>query len=93
MFTISEVFDSRYQKGFTAAADEVDSDNDEEDIGGIFKKVSKHQQKMKLDKDNMNLTESSLMFPWNTVTKDWTAGEVIRVFTDIQVKNINIVLK
>ncbi|CAG9761928.1 unnamed protein product [Ceutorhynchus assimilis] len=67
------VFDAQYQKAQQETQNEASSD--EEDIGGIFKKVSKDQQKKKLEKDNMNLTESPLMFPWNTVTKDWTEEE------------------
>lgn len=55
--------------------------NDDEEIGGMFKKVSKAQHILQSRKDNMNLTESSLMFPWNTATKDWTTEEVFSIFT------------
>lgn len=70
------VFDTKFQKQAAEAETQQESDNEEEDIGGIFKKVSKQQQKLKSEKDNMNLMESSLMFPWNTATKDWTEEEV-----------------
>lgn len=70
------VFDTKFQKQAAETEAQQESDNEEEDIGGIFKKVSKQQQKLKSDKDNMNLMESSLMFPWNTATKDWTDEEV-----------------
>lgn len=47
-------------------------DSDEhEDIGGLFKKVSRDQQKTKLERDTMNLTESSLMMAWNAPMEDW----------------------
>ncbi|KAJ8925423.1 hypothetical protein NQ315_009255 [Exocentrus adspersus] len=51
---------------------EEDSNKDEDDkIGGLFKKVSRDQEKVKLNKDSMNVTETSLMLPWGTTTRDW----------------------
>ncbi|KAG5892001.1 hypothetical protein JTB14_007749 [Gonioctena quinquepunctata] len=50
---------------------EEHEDLNEDDIGGLFKKVSKDQQKIKQNKDTMNLTESSLILPWNSAIKDW----------------------
>nr|CAI5861220.1 unnamed protein product [Callosobruchus analis] len=46
-------------------------DGEEENIGGLFKKVSKEQHNAKVSKDTMNLTESSLSSPWNSAVKDW----------------------
>ena len=50
---------------------EDEDQDDEETIGGLFKKAAKTQQKLKLDKDTMNLTETSLILPWNAPTKNW----------------------
>lgn len=54
------------------------SENGEEDdeIGGLFKVVSKEIQKQKKEAHNLNMFESSLFQPWNTdVTKDWLHPE------------------
>ncbi|XP_050315888.1 ribosome biogenesis protein BMS1 homolog [Anthonomus grandis grandis] len=69
------VFDAKYQKDLADSQQKEEQSEEEGDIGGIFKKVSKAQEKLKSDKDNMNLMESSLMFPWDTATKDWTQEE------------------
>ncbi|KAF7268429.1 hypothetical protein GWI33_018439 [Rhynchophorus ferrugineus] len=55
----------------------VDKTSDhEDDIDELLtKKVTREQEKILLEKDNMDLVESSLMFPWNTATKDWTSEE------------------
>ncbi|XP_030765681.1 ribosome biogenesis protein BMS1 homolog [Sitophilus oryzae] len=53
---------------------EENSDNDSvEDL--ITRNVTKEQEKIRLEKDTMDLTESALIFPWNTATKDWTTEE------------------
>ncbi|CAH1999817.1 unnamed protein product [Acanthoscelides obtectus] len=56
---------------------------EEEDIGGLFKKVSKEQQNTKVNKDTMNLTESSLSLPWKAAVKDWLEPNV-RIFVYIK---------
>ena len=73
------VFDSKYQKELADSNKQQESESDTEDIGGLFKKVSKDQRKLKLDKDSMDLTESCLRFPWNTECKDWTDEEVSKI--------------
>lgn len=56
-------------------------ESEEDDIDDLItKKLTREQEKILLDKDNMDLIESSLMFPWNTTTKDWTVEEVKLVF-------------
>ncbi|EFA08649.2 ribosome biogenesis protein BMS1 homolog [Tribolium castaneum] len=50
-------------------------EDEEETIGGLFKKVSRAQQKLKLDKDTMNLPESSLIQPWNAPVRDYLTEE------------------
>lgn len=87
------VFDTKFQKQAAETEAQQESDNEEEDIGGIFKKVSKQQQKLKSDKDNMNLMESSLMFPWNTATKDWTDEEVSVLFVILSKTIFRVMLK
>ncbi|XP_066142906.1 ribosome biogenesis protein BMS1 homolog [Euwallacea fornicatus] len=69
------VFDSRYERQKLDSENQENSESDSADIGGIFKKVSKEQQELKAEKDNMNSKDSPLMFPWNTETKDWTDEE------------------
>ncbi|XP_018580000.1 ribosome biogenesis protein BMS1 homolog [Anoplophora glabripennis] len=66
------VFDSKHN--FVTQESESSSD-DEDNIGGLFKKVSRDQEKLKLNKDSMNLTESSLMLPWGASTRDWLDTE------------------
>ncbi|ENN71782.1 hypothetical protein D910_02524 [Dendroctonus ponderosae] len=63
------------QEEYSVDNEETVGNDDEEEIGGMFKKVSRTQHMLQSRKDNMNLIESSLMFPWNTVTKDWTTEE------------------
>ncbi|XP_044252680.1 ribosome biogenesis protein BMS1 homolog [Tribolium madens] len=48
---------------------------EEETLGGLFKKVSRTQQKLKLDKDTMNLPESALIQPWNAPIRDYLNEE------------------
>ncbi|KAJ8980502.1 hypothetical protein NQ317_005685 [Molorchus minor] len=60
----------------TTDIDNNDKSNDDtEEIGGLFKKVSINQQRKNVNKDSMNIFESSLMLPWNTPTKDWSEAE------------------
>ncbi|XP_023311232.1 ribosome biogenesis protein BMS1 homolog [Anoplophora glabripennis] len=66
------VFDSKHN--FVTQESESSSD-DEDNIGGLFKKASRDQEKLKLNKDSMNLTESSLMLPWGASTRDWLDTE------------------
>ncbi|XP_060536199.1 ribosome biogenesis protein BMS1 homolog [Cylas formicarius] len=63
------VFDSKHLK---EASEEADLDEEMEEVGGFLKKVSRDQQKIKTEKDTINLLESPLMLPWNAATKDWT---------------------
>lgn len=67
------IFDSKQK--FVAQESESSSD-DEGNIGGLFKKVSRDQEKLKLNKDSMNLTESSLILPWGTFTRNWLDADV-----------------
>ncbi|KAL1497516.1 hypothetical protein ABEB36_008462 [Hypothenemus hampei] len=73
MKQIYGVFEPSYQKGLKETEQEELSENENQtDIGGLFRKASKHQEKLKSDRDRQNLMESSLMFSWDTKTKDWT---------------------
>nr|XP_023014590.1 ribosome biogenesis protein BMS1 homolog [Leptinotarsa decemlineata] len=54
---------------------EQDKDSEGEDIGGLFRKVSRDQQRVKQNKDIMDLPESSLLLPWNAPMKDWLEPE------------------
>lgn len=47
-----------------------------EEIGGLFKKVSKEQERVKIDKDNMNLLDSSLNLPWSNPVENWLEPQV-----------------
>lgn len=67
------IFDSKHN---LATQENESSSDDEDDIGGLFKKVSRDQEKLKLNKDSMNLTESSLMLPWGAFTRDWLDADV-----------------
>ncbi|KAK5648319.1 hypothetical protein RI129_003211 [Pyrocoelia pectoralis] len=53
--------------------DKLETDNPEdEEIGGLFKVVSKNVQKHKMKHANLNAAECSLFEPWNTeAAKDW----------------------
>nr|CAH7762250.1 unnamed protein product [Callosobruchus chinensis] len=62
---------STKQSSHTENGEADREDDEEENIGGLFKKVSKEQQNAKVSKDTMNLTESSLSAPWNSAVKDW----------------------
>lgn len=60
---------------------------EQDEIGGLFKKVTKEQHQLKQNKDVMNLPESSLMLPWNAIMKDWTLPEVGHFFTNLVILN------
>lgn len=47
-----------------------------EEIGGLFKKVSKDQERLKIDKDNMNLLDTSLIMPWSNPVQNWLGPQV-----------------
>lgn len=68
------IFDSKHK--LASEESESSGSDDEDNIGGLFKKVSRDQEKLKLSKDSMNLTESSLMLPWGTSTRDWLDTDV-----------------
>lgn len=56
-----------------------DGDNIEDqdgEIGGLFKKVSREQQRVQMDKANLNLTESTLIMPWSNLVTDWLTPQV-----------------
>lgn len=54
-----------------------ENEESEDEIGGLFKKVSKEQQKLIMHKDNLNLTDSSLMMPWsNSSEENWLEPKV-----------------
>lgn len=65
------VFDVKHSK----EQEEKEELSDGDEIGGLFKKVSKDQQILKQSKDSMNLTESTLRMPWNSEMKDWLEEE------------------
>lgn len=73
------VFDSRRPQQQAALKDEehVDSNSDEEqeELGGLFKVVSQEQKQLKLEKDNMNLLESSLFTTWESSVRNWLDDE------------------
>ncbi|CAH1163978.1 unnamed protein product [Phaedon cochleariae] len=46
-------------------------------IGELFKKVSRNQHEIRENKDIINLTESSLSLPWDSVMTDWTDPQKI----------------
>ncbi|CAG9864052.1 unnamed protein product [Phyllotreta striolata] len=64
-----------FQDEHDEKAEEETEDSQENEIGGLFRKVSKEQHQLKRNKDVMNLTESSLMLPWDSPMKDWTLPE------------------
>ncbi|KAK9873822.1 hypothetical protein WA026_002180 [Henosepilachna vigintioctopunctata] len=50
---------------------EISEDNDNFD-DGLLRKVSNQQKKIIMDKESLNAEESSLLQPWNSLTRDWT---------------------
>ncbi|CAH0550084.1 unnamed protein product [Brassicogethes aeneus] len=64
------VFDAKHNKQQDAAESE-----DDEEIGGLFKKVSKEQEKIRTDKESMDLVESPLSLPWNSNVQNWLEDE------------------
>lgn len=52
-----------------------ESEDEEEGIGGLFKKVTKDQEKLRTEKESMDLIESSLSQPWNSKMEDWLAPD------------------
>lgn len=72
------IFESKYLRQAAkteAEAKEEESDNEEDMLGGLFKKASNEQQKIRLEKDNLNAQESSLFVPWNEEVRDWLEEE------------------
>lgn len=71
-------YESKFQRELREQQESQKQDNKEEDydIGTMFKVVSHDQQRLKMDKDSMDLVESSLFMPWNSSTKDWLDPEV-----------------
>ncbi|KRT86470.1 hypothetical protein AMK59_550 [Oryctes borbonicus] len=65
------IFDNKIEE--SDKPDDVNVDDGE--IGGLFKVVSREQQKRKIEKDSMNLTESSLLMPWSSNVEDYTDPE------------------
>ncbi|XP_017781271.1 PREDICTED: ribosome biogenesis protein BMS1 homolog [Nicrophorus vespilloides] len=68
------VFDNKYLKPQDEEIEE-DSGDDEDNIGGLFKKISVEQQKLKMEKDKMDLIESTLFMPWNSNIRNWIDPE------------------
>lgn len=66
------VFDKKRQQNEEEDNKDV---NDHDELGGLFKVVSEEQKKLKLEKDTMNLIESSLFMPWESSIRDWTEDE------------------
>ncbi|KAK9727914.1 40S ribosome biogenesis protein Tsr1 and BMS1 C-terminal [Popillia japonica] len=64
------IFDNKIEN-----SDEQDDTNDDDEIGGLFKVASQKQQKLKIEKDSMDLEESSLLMPWHTDVQDFTDPE------------------
>lgn len=67
----SSAFIGKYERKQTKETRENETNEQDNDIGGLFRIVSHEQQKHKLEKDSMDLTESSLFMPWKANTKDW----------------------
>lgn len=70
--SFSGVFDGKYE-----SLDKQESADDDEDaeIGGLFRAVSK--QKSRTEKDSMDLMESSLSMPWSSSVQNFTDPQVI----------------
>lgn len=66
-------YESKFHKENT---EEMEAETEKEDIGGLFRVASRDEQRKKIEKDSLNLTESSLFMPWNAPTKDWLDPEV-----------------
>lgn len=57
--------------------DQQSSDVDESgEIGGLFRIISRDQQKLKVEPDSMDIIESSLLIPWSTKVENFTHTEV-----------------
>lgn len=69
------IFESKLQNQPSESNDNEVRD-EESEIGGLFRVVSHEQQKQKMNKDSMNLTESSLFEPWNANVRNWLDPEV-----------------
>lgn len=70
----------KYESKFQREAEEEEKKKDEnekeeEDIGGLFKVVSHEERRKKMEKDSLDLVESSLYTPWNVSVKDWLDPE------------------
>lgn len=63
------VFDQKYIGD--GEKSQAENDGIEEEIGGLFKKVSKEQERVKIAKHNMDLNESSLIMPWSSSVDNW----------------------
>ncbi|KAL3286904.1 hypothetical protein HHI36_001390 [Cryptolaemus montrouzieri] len=55
--------------------EDVSGEINEDELGGLLRKVSNQQQKIIMDKETMNAEESSLIQPWNSKMRDWTTHE------------------
>lgn len=65
------VFDVKHSKDPQIVNEEPEDD----EIGGLFKKISRDQHILKQSKDSMNLVESTLQMPWSAETKDFLEPE------------------
>lgn len=62
----------KYESKFQKEAEEAKRVEDEQDdIGGLFRAASHDEQRKKIEKDSLNLEESSLFMPWNASVKNW----------------------
>lgn len=61
----------KYESKFQKEVEEKNLADTQDDIGGLFKVVSHDEQRKKMEKDSLNLIESSLFTPWNTPVKNW----------------------
>ncbi|GJQ65989.1 hypothetical protein Trydic_g4082 [Trypoxylus dichotomus] len=67
------VFDNKIEE--SDKPEDVNEDINDGEIGGLFKLVSREQQKQKIEKNSMDLLESSLLMPWSSSVEDYTDPE------------------
>lgn len=70
----SGVFDKYNRPAEEAAEPEAGAEGGPE-IGGLFKLISHDQRRLQVDRDTMNLADSSLIEPWTVAAKDWLEPE------------------
>lgn len=72
---ISGVFDKH---GFQLEdkVNEEEENEQEEDIGGLFRLVTSDQKRINEEKEKMNMDETSLFSTWDQEPRDWLDEEV-----------------